>query len=338
MKIAIYYPTYVGLSVRNYTDNVIRELVELGVEVMRFSERGKLPAETDIYWNPCLAGGSAPSRIFRRKLEKPVVVTLHGVAPLAMAWKEYFPSIPSALRGKVLNLRNFLLWQQCQGNINAIITVSNYAKWEITKYLKLKPENIHPIHHGVDLTSFFPRNTIQKEEAYFFHVSAYQPKKNINRVIDAYIQLKKNNQTIIPRMLIIAANSNKKWPIVNGLEIITQPKSHNKLRHIYQGALGFLFPSLQETFGMPILEAMASGCPVITSNTTGCIEVAGDAALLVNPRSVDEITCAMQRLIEEPQLRVTLRRKGLERAKQFTWKKCAEEHLKVFKKVLTHGK
>ncbi len=321
MKIAVFYPTNSPYSIRNYTDNVIRELAVLGVEAIRFSEHDKLPDGIDIYWNPRPAGGAAPSRIFRRKLEKPVVITLHGAAPLVMTWPEYFPSIPSALRGKIMNLRNFLLWQRCKGNLSAIITVSNYAKWEITKYLKLDPENIHPIYHGVDLTNFFPNNTIQKEDAYFFHVSAYQPKKNINRIVDAYIQLKRNNKTVVPKMFIIAANSDNKWPIVNGLEITTQPQSHDQLRHIYQEALGFLFPSLQETFGMPILEAMASGCPVITSNTTGCAEVAADAALLVDPRSTEEIAYAMQRLIDEPELRATLRQKGLERVKQFTWKK-----------------
>lgn len=95
-----------------------------------------------------------------------------------------------------------------------------------------------------------------------------------------------------------------------------------------------MFPSLHETFGMPILEAMACGCPVITSNVTACPEVAGDAALLVNPRSVDEIANAMRRLMEEQELRETLWERGLKRALQFTWRKSAKKHLEVFEKVL----
>jgi glycosyltransferase involved in cell wall biosynthesis len=85
---------------------------------------------------------------------------------------------------------------------------------------------------------------------------------------------------------------------------------------------------------MPILEAMACGCPVITSNSSACAEIAQDAALLVNPYSVDEIAKAMGMIVEDASLRETLRKKGIERASFFSWQKCAKEHLKVFEKVL----
>lgn len=94
-----------------------------------------------------------------------------------------------------------------------------------------------------------------------------------------------------------------------------------------------MFPSLRESFGMPILEAMACGCPVITSNISACPEVAGDAALLVDPYSVDDIAGAMKRLIEDEPLRQSLRQKGLSRSRQFTWRKSARDHLKVFEKI-----
>ncbi len=96
-----------------------------------------------------------------------------------------------------------------------------------------------------------------------------------------------------------------------------------------------MFPSLHETFGLPILEAMACGCPVITSDVGACPEVAGDSALFVNPRSVDDITNAMKRLIEDDSLRQLLRQKGLARSQQFTWRKSADEHLKIFEKAVT---
>ena len=118
------------------------------------------------------------------------------------------------------------------------------------------------------------------------------------------------------------------------IELIRTPKNHQELAEFYRGALALVFPSLRETFGMPILEAMASGCPVITSNITGCPETAGDAALLVNPRSVNDIALAMKRVITEEPLRNSLRRKGLLQAQQFTWQRSAEEHLKVFNRAI----
>jgi glycosyltransferase involved in cell wall biosynthesis len=95
-----------------------------------------------------------------------------------------------------------------------------------------------------------------------------------------------------------------------------------------------MFVSLAEGFGIPLLEAMRCGCPVITSTETSLPEIAGDAALLVNPHDTEAIRDAMRRLIEEPELRETLRQKGFERAKQFSWKKMAEETLNGYKRAM----
>ena len=122
--------------------------------------------------------------------------------------------------------------------------------------------------------------------------------------------------------------------IGGGIELIRDSQNHHQLKSLYQNALCFLFPSLRETFGMPILEAMACGIPVITSNITGCSEVAGDAAMMVNPRSTDEIISAMKRLIESSELQKKLSKKGIEHALRFTWEKSAREHLAVFEKIL----
>jgi len=84
---------------------------------------------------------------------------------------------------------------------------------------------------------------------------------------------------------------------------------------------------------MPIIEAMACGCPVITSNVTACPEVAGDAAILVNPYNTEEIAEATYKILSDEKLREELKQKGLKRAKEFTWEKCAKEHLKVYKEV-----
>jgi glycosyltransferase involved in cell wall biosynthesis len=98
---------------------------------------------------------------------------------------------------------------------------------------------------------------------------------------------------------------------------------------LLSGALGFVFPSLYEGFGIPVLEAGACGVPVITSNTSSLPEVAGDAALLVDPHDVDAIAEAMHRLVTDEALRTELARRGLENVQRFSWEKCARETLAV---------
>jgi glycosyltransferase involved in cell wall biosynthesis len=102
---------------------------------------------------------------------------------------------------------------------------------------------------------------------------------------------------------------------------------------LYSGATLFAFPSLYEGFGLPVLEAMACGVPVVTSNLSATAEVAGDAALLVDPRDVDALAGAMRRLLTEDELRSSLRRRGLERAGQFSWDRTARETLDVYRRV-----
>ena len=103
---------------------------------------------------------------------------------------------------------------------------------------------------------------------------------------------------------------------------------------LYNGASLFVFPSLYEGFGLPVLEAMACGTPVITSNTSSLPEVAGDAAILVDPENVEAIVEAMRRVLADRALAAELQAKGLERAKQFTWERTARETIAVYEKVL----
>jgi glycosyltransferase involved in cell wall biosynthesis len=108
----------------------------------------------------------------------------------------------------------------------------------------------------------------------------------------------------------------------------------DELPALYNGADLFVFPSLYEGFGLPVLEAMACGTPVITSNVSSLPEVAGNAALLVDPYNVDELADAMRRILSDPALAADLRARGLERAQQFSWERTAQETLAVYKHVL----
>lgn len=123
-----------------------------------------------------------------------------------------------------------------------------------------------------------------------------------------------------------------------GVKLHRQSITPPQIAALYRQAIGFVFPSLHEIFGLPIVEAMASGCPVITSNATACAEVAGQAALLVDPRSTDEIAGAMARLAADAELRARLRGRGLERAAAFSWRRSARAHLALFQQALAGGR
>ena len=332
MKIAIYTPSKSPISIGSYTKNVINELNLMGVETVSFSDDSHIPANVDLYWDPNAAGGNPPARALSIS-DRPYVVTLHGAAPFSLPAREFSSSYKSAILTKIHNLSNYRKWASLKKRPNAIITVSKYAKKEICHHLPLEEDTVFPIYHGVDHDIFNTSDKNVKGRQYLLHISQYQPKKNLKRIVEAYRSLKTTGK---PDLIAIVPGYNETTKIA-GLEISNMSLSHKKLVKYYQGAIGFVFPSLQESFGMPILEAMASGCPVTTSNTTACPEVAGDAALLVNPRSIDEISEAMNRLATDTDLRYTLYNKGIERASQFTWKKCATEHLKVFEKVLSHA-
>lgn len=165
---------------------------------------------------------------------------------------------------------------------------------------------------------------------YFLNITSYQKKKNFERLLEAYQMLDEETR---PDLIAVVRPYNKVHNI-KGLKLITEKIPFEEITQLYQNALALVFPSLHEGFGLPILEAMASGVPVITSNVTSCPEVAGDAALLINPYNTLEIKESMKRIINDPDLRKTMKIRGLERAKIFSWKKSAEEHYQVFLKCL----
>jgi len=333
MRIAIHIPKKLPFSIENYINNIMKHL-EKGVKFYDFvsvKEAARLKKEVDLFWFPWCAGGASPSLKFYFLLSsKKYIITLHGAAPFVIPSKLYYPSLKKAFKGNINKFFNKIKWLFFyKNNVKKIITVSNYAKQEIKKVFKLPEKKIVVIYHGVNTSIFNTQNSKFGNGNYFLHVSQYQPKKNVERIIKAYEFLQGNK----PELILISPGYN--GTVYNKkIKIIKTPQTDSELSIYYKNALAFIFPSLHETFGMPILEAMACGCPVITSNTTACAEVAGDSALLVNPYSTEDIVNAMKKIIEDKNLRKTLVKKGLERVKQFSWEKSAKEHLKVFRKVL----
>lgn len=227
-----------------------------------------------------------------------------------------------------------------------IITVSEYLKKEILRNLPVPEEKVVVIHHGVD-KRFYPRPTWEISEAkekyslkgnYILSVGVGR-RKNTQRALHAFKRLIEELRQDLQFVLVGKFNQTEEYfrlaetPPLKGKVKFLGYMSNEDLPPLYSGAKVFFFPSLYEGFGIPVLEAMASGCPVVTSNVTALPEVAGEAALLVDPYNIEEMAHALCRPIKEEDLRYTLIQRGLERAKLFSWERVARQILDIYEKV-----
>lgn len=211
-------------------------------------------------------------------------------------------------------------------NASKIFTVSYFSKSRIVEWSGVSAEKVIIVGNGVD-ERYKPlnglRNKVSRYGEYFLCVSNRKKHKNEIRVIDAFL-----NSVASDEINLVFTGKPDKF-ILNYIEthnscdriIFTGFLEEEELVELYQLSLGLLFPSLYEGFGLPVIEAMACGVPVITSNTTSLIEVAGDAALLVNPLCTEQITENINRLLNDDDLRDSLIQKGLVQASNYTWEK-----------------
>lgn len=271
----------------------------------------------------------------------PVVATLMDAIPLA------HPEWVSASR---LGRIKHALWRRTARWADHVITISEYSKTEIAHHFGLTEDRISVTPLGVDARWFHPlAESVMAEvsvrlslpERYFLFVGTLQPRKNVSRVIAAYQSLPEWLRGEVG-LLIVGRAGWQCEDITSSLEAGAYGSNVRWLKHlpdddllaVMKRATALVFPSLYEGFGLPVLEAFAAGVPVVTSNTTSLPEVAGDAALLVNPHDEAEIAGAMQRIVEDEALAGALRQRGLSRAREFTWDRTAEMTLDVYRHVL----
>ena len=214
-----------------------------------------------------------------------------------------------------------------------IIAVSRFTASQVEQFLRVEPSRIRVIPHGVNVASSAP--SLPRENLILF-VGAIQSRKNVARLIEAF------ERTSAEWKLTLAGA-----PGYGAAEILARiersPRradihapgfvSTESLQRLYQTASIFAFPSLDEGFGIPVLEAMAAGVPVITSTTSALPEVAGDAALLVDPTDVDSIANALDRLMRDEALRRIMAAKGIHRAAGFTWESAVAGTWDVYKEL-----
>lgn len=263
------------------------------------------------------------------------VVTVHDVKPL----------IYGADRSR-RNLNRFiedLLIRDKWANIDHILTDSQCSRRDIVEHLSVAGNRITVVYPGVELGKFQPAPLDRRDHGsrpYVLCVAGADPTKNVETLIEGFARLPlplRNSHDLVLtgdfrrradlRELVGRAGIEKQTVFPGVL-------SDDRLVDLYQRASLFVFPSRYEGFGLPVLEAMACGCPVICSNASSLPEVAGDAAILVDPLDVNKLTSEMTRVLRDPELRSDLRKRGLAQAGTFSWDRTARETIAVYKKVV----
>ncbi len=262
-----------------------------------------------------------------------------------------YKAFPETVSQKTKDALDYNLSISCK-RADHIITISEFSKNEIIKYMKITPEKISVMPCGVDSTIY--NNKFNEEKymkllkkynltnGYILYLGTLEPRKNLERLIEAYA-LMNNQLTEVPKLVLAGK---KGWMYDRIFSLVEQYNLNDKViftgyieseyaQVLLRGALFFVFPSIYEGFGIPPLEAMACGTPVMVSDQASIPEVVGDAGYYINPYSVSDMSDAMKILIENKELREQLSEKGIERAKEFSWKASVTKLMKIYNKILT---
>ncbi len=280
-------------------------------------EQAVLPRKVGdrLLWSPCNVG---PWSVKRQ------VITIHDCA---------FHDMPHAVSSGFRLWYSWLL-RRLAPRVRSILTVSEFSRQRLIEYLQVDPSKIIAIPNGVDerfnraATEAVPamRARLGLPERYILFVGSLDPRKNLRGLLQAWEQI----STRLDCPLVICGASSH---VFRSAGIDRLPESvvlsgyvaDEDLPALYAGASLFVYPSLYEGFGLPVIEAMACGTPVVCSSTTALGEVAGDAACLVDPAEPESIAAGILRVAEDESLRGKLRGRGVQRAAEFSWNRTARE-------------
>ncbi len=283
-----------------------------------------------------LGGFDSPYRIFRAEHS---TVTFYDLIPMRL----YFPTLHESFRTsyhqrlKQLNLSNAVA-----------LAISGYTKQDLIGSAVLPQERIEVIMAGLNQSATKAPITAERiaevkarlgiNKPFFLHVGALDPHKNFKTTLNAFLACSKSSRcqlVVVGQMehyIKAYADHVKEHRIKN--VVFTGFIAREDLEALYADAIALMFMSMYEGFGFPVLEAMAHGCPVITTNVTSIPEVAGDAALLFHPEDVDGVSKGMMSLMSDEAKRAELREKGWSRARHFTWQVTAQKTIDVWEKML----
>ena len=266
----------------------------------------------------------------------PLILTLHDIIflePRDKQNKSFYQNLGFFYRRLVVPR----ILNKCR----RIITVSNFEMENIMQKLQIPRERLAMIYNGYNEWFKPQKNHSQSfSSGYFFFLGNTDPKKNTERTLVAYARYLE--QSFVQRPLLMADLDASYLDDIIRRNHIEHIRDHIKmpgyivnsdLPAVYHHAFAFLYTSLRESFGIPLLEAMACGTPVITSNTSSMPEIAGSDAILVNPENIDDITHMMLRLETDNTFYERQKAIGLERAKLFSWQQTATQLLKVYNEI-----
>ena len=254
----------------------------------------------------------------------------------------YFPSLfnPSDL----YQLKN---WTEYSAkNATMILTISEASKHDIMRVYGISKDRIRVTYPGLKMpysdsaaSMEVLQNTYHVNGEYILFVGTLQPRKNIEKLIEAFAKVVKTHKTL--SLVIVGKHgwlyesilrAPKRFGIEQSVKFLSFVPDQD-LAVFYKHAVCYILPSLYEGFGLPVLEAMSYDCPVITSNISSLPEAAGEAALYVDPKNSDDIEAKITEIVENPSLRKELIEKGKKQIKKFSWEKTAKETLAVLEVV-----
>jgi glycosyltransferase involved in cell wall biosynthesis len=271
----------------------------------------------------------------------PVVVTIHDLA---------FERMPETFtRRGSFQLK--LTVRRTAKKAARIATVSEYSRQDLLDIYKLPPEKVVVTYNGVE-SSFTLQPSVPNEAEevrrrfgvsrdFLLAVGSLQPRKNLVRLIRAYARLRSERQDFRPQLVIVGRKLWLASEIFDEVKrqrwaddvILTGYVADEDLPALYRAARAFVYPSLFEGFGLPPLEAMACGTPVVTSDVSSLPEITGDAALLIDPNDERALANALVEVVNNDRLRAELREKGIAQAKKFTWRDAAEKTLRLYQEA-----
>jgi glycosyltransferase involved in cell wall biosynthesis len=271
-------------------------------------------------------------------LEAMKVVTVHDTALITLSG-----DLVSRMRP-----RTVWRYRRALAGFDAVVTVSEASREELAANFALPPSRIRVIHHGVDprFSPGLPRRDLSRygvSSPFILNVSSLKRKKNVEGLVHAFARLVQEGY---PHRLVLVGKPDDGLP---GIEraiathrlqtrvVLTGFVDEADHPDFYRQADLLVYPSFYEGFGLPVVEAMACGCPVVTSCVSSLPEAAGGAAILVPPDDVAALTGAMRRVLDDPVLGRELVARGLERASRLTWEAAARTHLDLYRTLLDGG-